>query len=85
MRLRDCTGPAIKVAFEDVASDSPPFTHYGIGGGLDGYESAHACMMGWEYDPLTDDWDLEDIPREYPVIPEKATLLDVFGEDPEMA
>lgn len=59
LSLRDCSGKGIKVAFQDVASDSPPFTHFGITGGTDSYESMDDMMKGYDYTPWADIWDLE--------------------------
>ncbi len=63
IRLRDLSGKALKIAFEEVASDSPPFTHFGITGGLDAYDSMSDMMKGYDYSPWVETWDLEDIEK----------------------
>ena len=60
LELNQISGKQIKLAFEGAAEGSPPFTHYGVTGGLDEFESLHEMMQPYaDYCPWADTWDLE--------------------------
>ena len=67
LELRNISGKKVREAFEAIISESADydfdFSHFGICGGVDRYDSMHDRMNDYSYDPWAGSWDLEDIPR----------------------
>jgi hypothetical protein len=66
LSLSEVSGATVKAAIRCVIEDCDTmrytYSHIGVFGGVDAYESLSDCLKGYEYTPMANTWDLADIP-----------------------